>query len=393
MAVLNALVGDPSTSGGALGYVGKLKQALADVEDVDHLFLPPGPADPLRRTAPYELSTEFIRGVIEGRFAAHTAISLAPAHSALLSQALTTKSYKALHVHRPWELIAVWRFLQDSGSSLPLILTIHNPIRPSDEFFPQHEALHGREAAEQWREAFRVIEDLAMCIPDALILPAPEAVSAHLATWPAFADLYDRKPVGFVPTGTAAPALAYETSAIRSVLGIPDTAVVVSYVGRKIPVKGFDLFAAAAQQMLSKHSEVFVLTAGMGPGAVPATDRWINLGWSRTAGDVLNASDLIVAPNRETYFDLGIIEALALGKYVITTRTGGNIALAKLVPSLVTTEPDIGSVAGAISAAVTAGSDVRERVGRSNRTSYAESLTLEKFGAGYLEILRGWNLA
>jgi glycosyltransferase involved in cell wall biosynthesis len=39
---------------------------------------------------------------------------------------------------------------------------------------------------------------------------------------------------------------------------------------------------------------------------------------------VFFASDLIVAPNRDTYFDIGIIQALSLDKPILTTDTGGN---------------------------------------------------------------------
>jgi glycosyltransferase involved in cell wall biosynthesis len=52
--------------------------------------------------------------------------------------------------------------------------------------------------------------------------------------------------------------------------------------------------------------------------------RWIQTGWTLEPQDFLNAANLVVVPNRETYFDLNVLQALALGKPVLLSQAGGN---------------------------------------------------------------------
>ena len=51
---------------------------------------------------------------------------------------------------------------------------------------------------------------------------------------------------------------------------------------------------------------------------------WIEIGWTKDADSYINMSDIFVLPNRETYFDLVLLEVMSIGKIVIASRTGGN---------------------------------------------------------------------
>ena len=58
----------------------------------------------------------------------------------------------------------------------------------------------------------------------------------------------------------------------------------------------------------------------------------------------MNAVDVVVIPNRNTYFDLVILEALSYGKIVITSNTGGNLSIASDTKALIlfdNTETDL----------------------------------------------------
>src|SRR5439155_13376320 len=52
-------------------------------------------------------------------------------------------------------------------------------------------------------------------------------------------------------------------------------------------------------------------------------------GWTDDPAGLINASDVNIVPNRETYFDLNIIEAMSFAKSIILTETGGNRFLKK----------------------------------------------------------------
>ena len=53
-------------------------------------------------------------------------------------------------------------------------------------------------------------------------------------------------------------------------------------------------------------------------------ERWIEVGWTDEPHSLTNASDCLVVPNRQTYFDLVILEGLSLGIPIVTSMTGGN---------------------------------------------------------------------
>lgn len=52
--------------------------------------------------------------------------------------------------------------------------------------------------------------------------------------------------------------------------------------------------------------------------------RWIEVGWTNDPHSLIGASDAFVLPNKETYFDLILLEVLSLGKMVVASESGGN---------------------------------------------------------------------
>lgn len=104
---------------------------------------------------------------------------------------------------------------------------------------------------------------------------------------------------------------------------IPLDALVAGYVGRKSHIKGYDLFCGAACEM-SANRRFFFIAAGVGDIASPRQENFWDLGWSDDPASIISACDVVAVPNRQTYFDLGIIQALSLDKQIITTKTGGN---------------------------------------------------------------------
>ena len=51
---------------------------------------------------------------------------------------------------------------------------------------------------------------------------------------------------------------------------------------------------------------------------------WIEIGWTNNPYSIIEASDLFILPNRETFFDLILLEVLSLGKNVLISWCGGN---------------------------------------------------------------------
>lgn len=106
---------------------------------------------------------------------------------------------------------------------------------------------------------------------------------------------------------------------------IPGDAFIVCYAGRHNQLKGYDLLKKIGKKVLGLIPNAYFLIAGIeDPIKGLNNDRWIEVGWTNDPHSLMAAADIFVLPNRETYFDLIMLEALSLGTIVVASDTGGN---------------------------------------------------------------------
>jgi glycosyltransferase involved in cell wall biosynthesis len=106
---------------------------------------------------------------------------------------------------------------------------------------------------------------------------------------------------------------------------INSSKVSVCYVGRQNYVKGFDIFVNVMEKLIKTH-EMVVNIAGKKNDSIvtPHDDNWINHGFIENIFSFLSVNDIYISTNRETYFDLIVLEAMCSGKVCILSYTGGN---------------------------------------------------------------------
>lgn len=109
-----------------------------------------------------------------------------------------------------------------------------------------------------------------------------------------------------------------------SKFGIPNDAFVITYFGRHIPIKGYDILKDVGIKLLEKFPNLYFLCGGDGPITPPTHPRWKELGYINNLDDLLTQSSLYVLPNRETYFDLITLQILRAGVPLVMSSTGGN---------------------------------------------------------------------
>ena len=98
----------------------------------------------------------------------------------------------------------------------------------------------------------------------------------------------------------------------------------VCYIGRHNKVKGYDQLKEIALEVFKRNMDVqFIIGGKEEPLRGLKHPKWIELGWVNTVA-LLNEVDVFVLPNRNTYFDLILIELLRQGVPVIASYTGGN---------------------------------------------------------------------
>ena len=171
------------------------------------------------------------------------------------------------------------------------------------------------------------MDNYAFSRADILIFPCEEAEEPYENNWVGYASFKqkNRAKYRYLLTGIN-PCRAKETKeCIRKRYGIPASAFVVCYVGRHNEIKGYDNLKLIGKTLLEKHDNLYILVAGK---EEPLTrlehERWIEVGWTDDPHSIINAADVFLLPNKETYFDLVMLEVLSLGKIIIASRTGGN---------------------------------------------------------------------
>ncbi|MCL6453647.1 MAG: glycosyltransferase family 4 protein [Alicyclobacillus sp.] len=189
---------------------------------------------------------------------------------------------------------------------------------------------------------------------------------------------FEKLPVVVVPSGVPsfADVTTQDRDEVRRQLGISPDKLTIGFFGRYHPHKGFDTFLEIVKQCVNEEGLYFV-SAGDGP--LKPTAGWHNykdLGWLSTAlPDAINAVDVIVAPNKVSYFDLLLLEAMSLGKVIIASNVGGNKTFTTPGIRLV----DANDVQAFRDVLLGLKSEYIEQWGSENRELYENKYTIDKF--------------
>ena len=177
---------------------------------------------------------------------------------------------------------------------------------------------------------------------------------------------------------------------IRKKYGIPQQAFVVSYVGRHNEIKGYSSLKEIGKKFLNEHENVYFLIAGKeGPLYHLEHERWIEAGWTKDPGSIIQAADVFVLPNKETYFDLIMLEVLSLGQIILATRTGGNKYFAQFDTHGIVLYDEQKEALAALERLIQITDEEREQLRQSNRALYFNHFTNTVFAKNYLKLIEG----
>jgi glycosyltransferase involved in cell wall biosynthesis len=290
--------------------------------------------------------------------------------------------FDALHCHCTLHALMGHNSLVRLGirSRTKLVLTSHCPEKPADERVKGY-VDHGLSSllVPMVRKRLDAIDERAIQVVDHVVFPCVEAQQMYEAFWPGFRELIAGKPVSYVITGIVDIG---EQEAFAWQGGRPGEGVLVCYAGRHNSVKGYDLLIEATLPLLDRD-DIKVVVAG-NPGAIPAPQHpnWIEIGWTRKVHSLIQSCDIFVLPNRSTYFDLVALEAMALGRPLVATDTGGNKALARFSDGILLCEPTSVSIRARIEEAIKDRAQLA-LLGARNRAAFLEHLRAGTFASNY----------
>lgn len=232
--------------------------------------------------------------------------------------------YDLIHFHNSIDFFANRKSIRKLNCKV--ILTSHSPKPYYREFIEDNLKLNYLQYIFFCVPIFflKFSEFYAFKKTDYLIFPALEAIEPYTnySRWfkRFFSNNEDK--IFYVETGIE-PAVATNQSIFLKSKNKDNKTF--CYVGRHNKVKGYDILKEAAKHALNDKFNIDFLIAGKEePFKGLIHERWNEIGWTNRPYDYINYSDFFILPNRQTYFDIVLLEVLSLGKPVILSDTGGN---------------------------------------------------------------------
>lgn len=235
-----------------------------------------------------------------------------------LPSSVKLKDYDFVHFHQANDVRRYASLLQ--GTHCKTILTTHCPCPRTDEILASRPWYYRIFAPWiRWQER--------MCYEQAdyLMFPCKEAREPYekdkriRATFHAMEHKFF-----YCPTAIREMPLQGRNIQHLSDIGIPSDAFVIAYFGRHSSIKGYDVLKQVGDKLLDKYPNLYFLCAGRGELSPLSHPRWIEMGFIDNTSDLLPQCDLYILPNRETYFDLIVLEVLRAAVPIILSDNGGN---------------------------------------------------------------------
>ena len=123
---------------------------------------------------------------------------------------------------------------------------------------------------------------------------------------------------------------------VRKELGIDEHDFLLASIGRLAPQKGLETLILALPDILRRNPRARLVLVGEGPlrseleaglegSGLASAVRF--LGFRRDVGEILSASDVVIAPTLREGLSISVLEAMAMGKPIVTTAIGSNLEL------------------------------------------------------------------
>ncbi|MDN5343657.1 MAG: hypothetical protein PWP28_2537 [Oceanotoga sp.] len=297
---------------------------------------------------------------------------------------LNSNEIKSIHFHSTTDLYIFNKMFPENKAIK--ILTSHSPELPADEMIQYYGFLNKKNKRILYN-FFLEVDKTAFKLSDYIIFPSKNSMEPYYNSLSDFSNLIKKAKIKYLYTGTPKLKILEKKENVVDRYNLRGQ-FVVSYVGRHKKIKGYDLLQKAAEILWNEGYNISFLIAGKEEPIKGLTDkRWIEVGWTKDPGSLINASDVFVLPNRQTYFDLILLEVLSLGKPIIASNTGGNKDFFDKSKGVIPFESE--NVESLVKAIIKLyNSKNLESLGKQNLELYYELFTIEKMAINYQKLIR-----
>ncbi len=364
-------------SGGPAGYLYNLKQELAKLGNKEIVFLPAEKTiiskDRLKDALP--------RRLVEFR----KALRFTRMYKEKQTPPVNLNLYDTVHFHRTDDLYRCREALENYEGKV--ILTSHTPCARFQELIDMLNPTDAK-LMKKKLQTLKIIDKYAFKRADYVIFPCKEAEEPYYHTWANYGEIKDQSKYLYIPTGIN-PCIARITrDEIRKKYNIPDDAFVISYVGRHNEIKGYDIVKELGNKFLNNSNVYFLLAGKEEPLKGLDNPKWIEVGWTNDPHSIIAAADMFILPNRETYFDLIMLEVLSLGQIVVASKTGGNKFFERFASDGIRLYENIDEACMIITKLMKSDKSCLDEMRKENKKIYSDEFTVTKFTTEYVKAIQ-----
>lgn len=364
-------------SGGPAGYLYNLKQELIKLGNKEIVFLPAEKTiiskDKLKNALP--------RRLVEFR----KALRFTRMYKEKQTPPVDLTLYDTVHFHRTDDLYRCREALENYDGKV--ILTSHTPCARFQELIDMLNPTDAKLMRKKL-QTLKMIDEYAFKRADYVIFPCKEAEEPYYHTWENYGEIKDSSKYFYIPTGINPCVARITRDEIRKKYNIPDDAFVISYVGRHNEIKGYDIVKELGNKFLNNSNVYFLIAGKEEPLKGLDNPKWIEVGWTNDPHSIIAASDMFILPNRETYFDLIMLEVLSLGQIVVASKTGGNKFFERFASDGIQLYENIDEACMIITKLMKSDKSCLDEMRKENMKVFSEEFTVTKFAAEYVKVIQ-----
>jgi sugar transferase (PEP-CTERM/EpsH1 system associated) len=189
---------------------------------------------------------------------------------------------------------------------------------------------------------------------------------------------------------------AEDRQRMRTLYQIPADAIVVGSVGRMVPIKDYPILLKAAERLIDKGQNLYILLVGNGPelerlqqlasNSPFLGERVIFTGAAINVCEIMNAMDVFVLPSITEGMSNTLLEAMATRLPVICTKVGGNVEVMGQELQDFTFRPGNIEQLAALLEMLCSGPVARKRVADIARDRVMKNFSLDKMFSEYTKL-------
>lgn len=312
--------------GGPSGYCANLKSGLKNISKKNSIiFYEEDNSENIDFS--YKLK-KFLINLIPKKSIRHKYRDILNKNSNKIYKTLNKYNIKTITTHLVDDTLFIKEYLSKRKSNTKIITMSHSPQLPSNEIY-DIEKYSNPQNAEKNLKINQEKEYRAFTSANAFIFPSEEATECYVKEADYFNNILNTKDIYYLNTGCQELHCDKSKAELREYYHI-NTPYVISYIGRHNEIKGYDILKTIAEKVLNKRTDVTFIIGGKTSETIKPLnhERWLELGIINPA-EVLKISDIFILPNRQTYFDLILLEVLSMGVPVVASNTGGNKSVYK----------------------------------------------------------------